>query len=95
MQGGIPLSAEADSLLPPSSMNVILYTTPTCRYCGIAKQFLAERGIGFTEYDISKDHQKMAELVSRTGRASVPVIEIDGDFIVGFDKHRLAKKLGL
>lgn len=76
-------------------MRVIIYTTPTCRSCGVAKQFLAERGIGFTEYDISKDQKKMVELVSRTGRASVPIIEIDGDFIVGFDKNRLVKKLGL
>lgn len=76
-------------------MHVIIYTTPTCHYCGIAKRFLAERGIGFTECDISKDRKKMAEIVSRTGRASVPVIEIDGEFIVGFDKHRLVKKLGM
>jgi glutaredoxin 3 len=76
-------------------MNVIIYTTPTCRYCGVAKQFLRERGIGFTEYDISRDQKKMVEIVSRTGRASVPVIEIDGEFIVGFDKNRLAKKLGM
>ncbi len=76
-------------------MHVTIYTTPTCQYCSVAKQFLRERGIGFTEYDISKDHKKMVEIVSRTGRASVPVIEIDGEFIVGFDKHRLAKKLGM
>lgn len=76
-------------------MQVIIYTTPTCQYCGVAKKFLAERGIGFTEYDISRDQKKMAEIVNRTGRASVPVIEIDGDVIVGFDKNRLAKKLGL
>lgn len=76
-------------------MHVIIYTMPTCQYCGVAKQFLAERGIGFIEYDLSKDHNKMAEIVSRTGRASVPVIEIDGEFIVGFDKHRLARKLGM
>jgi len=76
-------------------MHVIIYTMPTCQYCGVAKQFLKERGIGFTEYDISRDQKKMVEVVSRTGRASVPVIEIDGDFIVGFDKNRLAKKLGL
>jgi glutaredoxin-like YruB-family protein len=75
--------------------HVIIYTTPTCQYCGVAKQFLRERGIGFTEYDISKDQKKMRELVNRTGRASVPVIEIDGDFIVGFDRNRLIKKLGL
>ncbi|MCS7197977.1 MAG: NrdH-redoxin [Candidatus Bipolaricaulota bacterium] len=74
---------------------VVIYTTPTCQHCGIAKQFLAEQGIGFIEYDLSKDHQKMAEIVSRTGRASVPIIEIDGEFIVGFDKNRLAKKLGM
>lgn len=76
-------------------MHVTIYTTPTCQYCGVAKQFLQERGIGFTEYDISKDQKKMTEIVGRTGRASVPVIEIDGELIVGFDKHRLAKKLGL
>ncbi len=76
-------------------MHVIIYTTPTCQYCGVAKEFLRERGIGFIEYDISKDQKKMVEVVSRTGRASVPVIEIDGEFIVGFDKNRLAKKLGM
>ncbi len=75
--------------------HAIIYTMPTCQYCGVAKQFLAERGIDFIEYDLSKDYKKMTEIVSRTGRASVPVIEIDGEFIVGFDKQRLAKKLGM
>lgn len=76
-------------------MNVIIYTTPTCHHCSAAKQFLVELGIGFTECDISRDQKKMVEIVSRTGRASVPVIEVDGDFIVGFDRNRLTKKLGL
>ncbi|MCI2430028.1 glutathione S-transferase N-terminal domain-containing protein [Candidatus Acetothermia bacterium] len=76
-------------------MNVILYTTPTCRFCGIAKQFLRQHRVAFVECDLSQDRKKMEELVQRTGRASVPVIEIDGDFVIGFDKNRLAKKLGV
>lgn len=76
-------------------MNVILYTTPTCHFCSVAKQFLQQHRVAFVEYDLSRDRKKMEEIVQRTGRASVPVIEIDGDFIVGFDKNRLAKKLGV
>ncbi|MCS6903270.1 MAG: glutaredoxin family protein [Candidatus Bipolaricaulota bacterium] len=76
-------------------MNVILYITPTCHFCSVAKQFLQQHRVAFVECDLSKDRQKMEEIVRRTGRASVPVIEIDGDFIVGFDRHRLAKKLGM
>lgn len=76
-------------------MNVILYTTPTCQFCGVAKQFLQQHRVAYVECDISKNQKKMEELVQRTGRASVPVIEIDGDFIVGFDRLRLSKKLGV
>ncbi|MCS6936460.1 MAG: glutathione S-transferase N-terminal domain-containing protein [Candidatus Bipolaricaulota bacterium] len=76
-------------------MTVILYTTPTCHFCSAAKQFLQQHRVAFVECDLSKDRQKMEEIVRRTGRASVPVIEIDGDFIVGFDKQRLIKKLGM
>ncbi len=76
-------------------MRIVLYTTPTCQFCGVAKQFLQKHGVSFLECDLSQNPQKIEELVRRTGRASVPVIEVDGDFIVGFDKNRLAKKLGV
>ena len=74
---------------------VILYTTPTCTYCKSAKAFFEEHGVNYEEIDVSQDIQKAQELIEKTGQTGVPVIEIDGEIIIGFDKRRLAKALGL
>ncbi len=74
---------------------VILYTTPTCTYCKSAKAFFEEHGVDYEEIDVSQDIQKAQELIEKTGQTGVPVIEIDGEIIIGFDKRRLAKALGL
>jgi glutaredoxin 3 len=70
-------------------MNVIVYTTPTCPYCRTVKQFLTQRGVPFVEKDVSADQEAAMEMVRRTGQQGVPVIEIDGQFVVGFDQSRL------
>jgi glutaredoxin 3 len=70
-------------------VNVIVYTTPTCPYCRMVKQFLSHKGIPFVEKDVSADRAAAMHMVQRTGQQGVPVTEIDGQFVVGFDQPRL------
>jgi glutaredoxin-like YruB-family protein len=74
-------------------MNVKVYSTPTCGYCHQAKRYLAERGIAFTEHDISVDRAAAEEMIRLTGQVGVPVIAVDGEFVVGFDRARLEQLL--
>ncbi len=74
---------------------VTVYSTPTCPYCIRAKQFLKEKNIVFEDIDVSTDHEKADEMIRKSGQIGVPVIEIDGEIIIGFDKERLKKVLGV
>lgn len=79
--------------------DVTIYSTPTCGYCTLAKDFLQEKGVEYTEIDVSVDQQKAQEMVEKTGQMGVPVIIInkDGqeDVLVGFDQVQLSNLLGL
>ncbi len=75
--------------------NVLVYSTPTCPYCIRAKQFLKENNIQFTNYDVSSDKVKADEMVEKSGQMGVPVIDIEGEIIVGFDKDRIKQTLGI
>ena len=66
---------------------VIVYSTPTCSYCVMAKKYLQEQGIEFEEKDVSKDTQAAAEMVQKSGQQGVPVIEINGEILIGFNKQ--------
>jgi len=70
-------------------MDVIVYTSPTCPYCTMVKEFLSQRGISFEERDVSRNSSYAQELVSNTGQMGVPVTIIDGQVVVGFDRGRL------
>lgn len=74
---------------------VEIYSTPTCHYCHMAKDFFNENGIAYTEYDVASDLAKRKEMVDLTSQMGVPVIKIDGDWVVGFNKTAVAKQLGL
>ena len=74
-------------------MNVKIYSTPTCGYCHQAKRFLLEGGVSFTEYDVSADRAAADEMVRLTGHMGVPVIVVDGEVVVGFDRARLERLL--
>ena len=74
---------------------VIVYSTPTCPYCKMAAQYFEENKVAFTEIDVSKDEKAAEEMVKKSGQLGVPVIDIDGKIIVGFDKEELARALGL
>lgn len=75
--------------------NVTIYTTPTCHYCHMAKEFFQENKIEYKEKDVSKDLEARKEMVEKTGSLGVPVIEVNGDTRIGFDKNWLQEKLGL
>jgi len=75
---------------------VEIYTTPTCAYCKMAKEFFKENNIEYTEYDVSKDQARAQEMTQKTGIFVVPVIIVDGkDIVVGFDKNKLKQLLGI
>lgn len=76
-------------------MAVVVYTTPTCPHCRSAKRFLTERRIPFREVDVARSAQAAAELQRKTGQTGVPVIDVNGRVIVGFDQSRLIQALGL
>lgn len=76
-------------------MKVKIYTTPACSYCQTLKEFLRENGLEFEEIDVSKDQQAAGEIIRRSGQMSVPVTEIDGQMIVGFDRKKLVDLLKL
>ena len=76
-------------------MSVTVYSTPTCGYCQAAKRFLRDHRVRFREIDVSRDARAEAEIARRTGRHSVPAIDVNGRLFVGFDPRRLAAALGI
>jgi len=75
--------------------NVSIYSTPTCHFCHMAKDFFKANNINYTEYDVSVDVDKRNEVIKKSGQMGVPVITIDNDLIVGFNEIRVRELLGL
>ncbi len=74
---------------------VNVYSTPACPWCTKVKQFLEENGVEYTEYDVAADSAKAEEMIQRSGQMGVPVTDIDGEIVIGFDQPRLRQLLGL
>ena len=74
---------------------VTIYSTPTCPYCKQTKDFLKQNGVKYAEIDVAADEKKAQEMIEKSGQMGVPVIDIDGTIIVGFDKAAMKKALGL
>lgn len=74
---------------------VIVYSTEQCPWCTVAKDFLKENNIEFETKDIATDEVARNEILEKTGRMGVPVLDIDGTVIVGFDQEAIKKALGL
>jgi glutaredoxin 3 len=72
---------------------VIVYSTKTCPYCVIAKRYLSEKGVKFTDYDVGADRSKALEMMTKTGQMGVPVLDINGSVIVGFDRLAIDEAL--
>lgn len=75
--------------------NVTIYSTPTCTYCNMAKEFFKTNNVSYTEYNVATDLEKRKEMVDKSGQMGVPVIDIEGEVTVGFDKETLSKALGI
>lgn len=72
---------------------VTIYTTPTCVYCKMTKVFFKENGVNYEEKDVSIDAAARDEMIKRSNQMGVPVVDIDGQILVGFDKEGLSALL--
>ena len=74
---------------------VTIYTTPTCVYCRAAKAFFQETKSQYTEKDVATDEKARDEMIQRSGQMGVPIIDIDGKLIIGFDKPKISELLDI
>jgi len=74
---------------------VTIYSTPTCVYCKMAKEFFTKNGVAYEEHNVASDLKAREDMVGKSHQLGVPVIDIDGSIIVGFDERSLEQALGL
>jgi len=72
-------------------MSIKVYSTPTCPWCTIAKDYLRSKNFAFEDVDVSKNREAAMEMIKKSGQRGVPVIDINGKIIVGFDQDRIDK----
>lgn len=72
-----------------------MFSTPTCSYCRKAKQYFRKKGVRFREVDVSRDQSAARDMVRRSGQQGVPQIDVGGKLIVGFDRPKIDRLLGL
>ena len=74
---------------------IMVYGTNTCPHCLRLKAFLKDNGIAFDDIDVASDPAKADEMIEKSSQMGVPVVDIDGDIIIGFDKTAISSKLGI
>jgi glutaredoxin 3 len=72
---------------------VTIYSTPTCHFCHAAKDFFTANHIAFTDVNVASDLTKRQEMIQKSGQMGVPVIDVGGELVVGFDEDRLRELL--
>lgn len=75
--------------------NITIYSTPTCHYCGLAKEYFKAHGLKYEEHNVASDLEQRKIMVDKSGQLGVPVIDIEGKIMVGFDEAELASALGV
>lgn len=78
-----------------TAAKVIIYTTPSCVYCKMAKEFFKKNNVPYEEKDVVADLAAREDMLNKSGQMGVPVIEVSGKIIIGFDQTRLRDALGL
>jgi glutaredoxin 3 len=73
--------------------NVIIYSTPTCHYCALAKEYFKAHNVSYTEHNVASDMEQRKIMVEKSGQLGVPVIDIDGKITIGFDEEEIATAL--
>ena len=74
--------------------NVVIYSTPACHYCNMAKEYFKENNVEYTEHDVAADADKRQAMIDLTGQMGVPVIQIGQDIVIGFDEDKVKELLG-
>ncbi len=72
-----------------------VYSTPTCPYCITLKKFLKEKGFEFADIDVSADEKELQEMIDKSGQMGVPVIDINGEIVVGFNRDKIVELLNI
>lgn len=75
--------------------NVKVYSTPSCPWCIRVKQFLKDSNVTYQDIDVLSDQAAAEDMIQKSGQMGVPVLDIGGDIIVGFDKEKIKQALGL
>lgn len=75
--------------------DVTIYSTPTCHFCQMAKEFFKENNVTYTEHNVAADVEKRTEMLEKSGQMGVPVITVGDDLIVGFDEEKLRSLLDI
>lgn len=78
-----------------SDKKVIIYSTPNCTYCNMAKEFFTANNISFESIDVATDIARRQEMIEKSGQMGVPVIFVGDEMVIGFNKHVLANLLGI
>ena len=73
--------------------NITVYSTPSCVYCKLAKDYFTSKGLTYTEHNVAEDDARRDEMVAKSGQLGVPVIDIDGKIFVGFNKPEIEKAI--
>lgn len=76
-------------------MNILIYSTTTWPWCTKVKSYLDSKNMAYTDYDVAKDREKAIEMVNKSGQQGVPVLDINGTIVVGFDQNKIDKLLGI
>ena len=74
---------------------VTIYSTPSCHFCHMAKEFFKEKNVPYTEHDVASDVEQRKMMIEKSGQMGVPVIIIGNDLIVGFNKPKIVELLGI
>ena len=75
--------------------NIVIYSTPTCHFCQITKEFLKENNLEYIDYNVAEDAEKRQEMIEKSGQMGVPVVYIGEEMIIGFDKEKMSSLLGI
>lgn len=78
-----------------SQPHIRVFSTPSCPYCVTLKSFLEEKGFKYEDIDVAKDDKAREEMIQKSSQMGVPVVEIDGQIIVGFDKEKISQILNI
>ena len=76
-------------------VKITIYTTPTCGFCKLIKAYFKENSIKYEEKDVTADQTAQKQMIDKSGQMGVPVIDIDGAIVIGFDREKLKALLGL